>query len=220
MTPEDLANRHPELYHLTAPEAVDGIRRHGLLPPLRLLDLFEADPATRALVLAKRATSIRLAHPDKGEALVTDNAPLDDRKLASVLDDGLSPDDWRRMLAERVFLWTDEAEARRLAGARLYRGKPRVILVFGTLSLARAHAERIDISPFNTGSTLYVPARRGRGTFAPLLGTDWEAWRRRRAIDVAGRVRNKAPDRIKEVTVRNGVPDAARHLIGVRSPSG
>ncbi len=208
MTPDDLATRHPRLYHLTLPGAVDGILRHGLLPPLALLDLFEADEATRAQALARRPARMPLRHPVHGEAVVTDNAPLNDGKLARVLDDGLSPDDWRRMLAERVFFWVSETEVRRLAGARLNRGEPRVILVLDTLSLARAHGDRMEIAPINTGQTLYVPTRRGLATFAPLLGTDYEAWTGRRGLRTA--------DRIREVTVRGHVPDVERHLLEVR----
>jgi hypothetical protein len=211
MTPDELALWHPRLYHLTLPEAVDGIRRHGLLPPLALLDLFEADEATRARVLTRRPERMALSHPVHGTAVVTDNAPLNDDKLARVLDDGLSPDDWRRMLAERVFFWTSEEEALRLAGARLNRGEPRVLLVFDTLSLARAHGTRMEITPINTGQTLYVPTRRGLATFAPLLGTDYDAWTRRRGL--------RSPDRIREVTVCGAVPDAADHLVEVR-PAG
>ena len=208
MTPHELAQRHPRLYHLTLPEAVEGIRRNGLLPPLALLDLFEADESTRVRVLARRPTRIALAHPVHGDAVVTDNAPLLDRKLAPVLDDGLTPEDWRRMLAERVFFWASEDDALRLASARLNRNELRALLVFDTLSLARAHASRMEITPINTGQTLYVPTRRGRATFAALLDTDFMTWTRRRGL--------RSPDRIREVTVRGPVPDAATHILEVR----
>jgi hypothetical protein len=208
MTPEELAALHPRLYHLTRPDAVPGILRHGLLPPLALLDLHGADPATRATVLARRPDSVPLVHPVHGTAWITDNAPLDDRKLQGVLDDDLTPDDWRLMLAERVFLWPDEAHALHLAGARLYRHQPRALLVLDTLSVASAHAERVAISPINSGQTLYVPARRGRSTFAPLSSTDYAQWRRARPT--------KGLDSIKEVTVTGGLPDIRRHLLEVR----
>jgi hypothetical protein len=152
-----------------------------------------------------------LSHPVHGTAVLTDNAPLDDRKLARVLDDGLTPDGWRRVLAARVFFWTSEAEAQRLAHARLNRGEPRALLVLDTLSLARAHGARMEIAPINTGQTLYVPARRGSATFAPLLQTDYDQWKRRRGL--------RSPDRIKEVTVRGPVPDAEAHLFDVRLSS-
>ncbi|NAZ36084.1 hypothetical protein [Rubellimicrobium sp. CFH 75288] len=207
MTPEALAALHPRLFHLTAPEALQGIARHGLLPPLALLELFEADEALRARTLARRAAPVVLTHPRHGTATVMDNAPLSDAKLARVLDDGLSPADWRRMLAGRVFFWPRPEDLARLLGARLNRTRPRAALVFDTLSLARAHRDRLEISPINAGATLRAPARRGLATFAPLSGTDWSAWRRRRGLS--------APDRIREVTVRGPVPDAMRHVLHV-----
>jgi hypothetical protein len=66
----------------------------------------------------------------------------------------------------------------------------------------------MEIAPINTGQTLYVPVRRGSSTFAPLLDTDYDEWRRRRRL--------RAPDRIKEVTIRGPVPDAETHLLDIR----
>ncbi len=208
MTPEDLAARHPRLYHVTTPGAWPGIARDGLLPPARLLDLYEADPATRAAVLRRRPAEVVLRHPGRDEAVVMDNIPLDEAKLAPVLDDGLRPADWLALLNERVFFWTSQADLDRLRGAKAYRGRERLVLVADTLSLARAHADRIEVAPFNTGSTLYVPTRRGRSTFTPLGRHGFEAWSRLRGLS--------RPDRIKEVTVVGGVPDIAAHVLEVR----
>lgn len=212
MTPEFLAKRHPFLFHLTSLDAVDAIRRDGLLPPLALLDRFEADPATRAAVLARRSTRIELVHPRHGRAVITDNRPLSDLWLSRVLLDGLSPDDWRRMLAERVFLWASPRDLADLAGAELNRDKARVVLVFDTLSLARAHGGNLEITPINSGSTRRSVPPRGLATFAPLLTTDWDEWRWRRRHLKTG------PDRIREVTVHGRVPDAARHLRAEAAP--
>jgi hypothetical protein len=209
MTPEDLAQRHPRLYHLTSPGAVESIRRHGLLPPLSLLDLFGADPGTRTRALARRPEAVVLTHPVHGRAVVTDNRPLSDVALARILDDGLSPDDWRWRLAERVFFWVDGRDLAKLRGARLNRDRARVVIEFDTLSLARAHADKLEISPINSGATIHDPPRRGNGTYAPLLCTDWQEWRRRR-----GRV---APDRVKEVTIRGPVLDAGAHIVRIVS---
>lgn len=208
MTPEDLAARHPRLYHVTSPGAWPRIARDGLLPPARLLDLYEADATTRAAVLRRRPAEVTLRHPALGEAVVMDNLPLDEAKLAPFLDDGLAPSDWLAILNERTFFWTSQADLDRLRGARAYRGRERLLLVADTLSLARAHAERIEIAPFNTGSTLYVPTRRGRSAFTSLGRHDFDAWSRLRGLS--------RPDRIKEVTVRGGVPDIAAHILDVR----
>jgi hypothetical protein len=204
MSPEDLAALHPRLFHVTTPGAWPRIARNGLLPPARLLDLYAADDATRAAVLGRRGAEVVLRHPEKGEAVVMDNLPLDEAKLARVLDDGLAPADWLGLLNERTFFWTTEDDAERLRGARAYRGRERLVLVADTLSLARAHADRIEIAPFNTGQTLYVPTRRGRSTFTPLGRHSFGDWSRLRGLS--------RPDRIKEVTVPGGVPDIAAHV--------
>ena len=41
MTPEELASRHPKLYHVTAPGAWKTISKLGLWSASRLLELFE-----------------------------------------------------------------------------------------------------------------------------------------------------------------------------------
>ncbi len=208
MTPEDLARLHPRLYHVTAPDAWHSIARLGLLPASALLDLFEADPGRRSALVAKpRLVEARLAHPVLGVATLSDNLPLSERALVACLDGGLTPRDWLRLLNERVFFWAGTDGLARLLGARVNRGRPRAVLTVDTLGLARAHAERVEISPINSGSTIRKPARRGPATFTPLMAMDYVDWRRQRG----GR------DRILEVVVRGGVPDIARHLVSIRT---
>ena len=206
MTPEALAALHPRLYHLTDPANLSSIRQHGLLSPEAMCDLCEVEPARREAILARRRP--------KGVALcegfaVNDNAPLSEARLARVLDDGLTPADFLRLLNGRVFFWTDAREARKLRDARNNRDRPRTLLLFDTLSLARAHGERMAISPINSGATIHTPPRRGLHTFAPLLETDYGTWRAARRE----RGLKKGLDTIKEVTVRTAVPDAALHMV-------
>jgi len=132
--------------------------------------------------------------------------------LEKCLDDGLKPADWLALLNRRVFFWCDEEGLARLLGARANRTRTLEVLVADTLSLAQAHAERIELSPINMGATLRRPARRGMETFTPLLALPYATWVRKRG----GR------DRILEVTVVDGIPDIARHVVEVRrvTPSG
>jgi hypothetical protein len=135
--------------------------------------------------------------------VLNDNSPLSETKLASCLDDGLSPADWLGMLNERVFFWADEAGLSRLTGARANRGRRREVLIFDTRGVATAHYDRVEISPINSGATVHRPARRGSATFAPLSEVEYAAWRRQRG----------QRDRILEVVVRGHVREAARHLL-------
>jgi len=207
VTPEELAARHPRLYHVTSPGAWASISRLGLLPASALLELFEVEAARRrALTTARRPAEARIEHPALGVAILTDNLPLSERALAGCLDDGLTPQDWLRLLNARVFFWADADGLARLLGARTNRRRRREVLTFDTLGLARAHADRVEISPINSGSTIRKPARRGLATFTPLLAKGYADWRRQRG----GR------DRILEVVVRGGVPDIARYLVDIR----
>ncbi len=207
MTPEDLAARHPRLYHVTDPAAVDGIRQHGLLPTSDLLTRFGlTGDARRAIECQPRTTGVVLTHPVYGQVTITDNSPLSMAALAACLDDGLSPEQWLLQLNRRVFFWADEEGLARLLGARLNRGRDRAVLVLDTLSLARRHAERVELSAINSGATIRRPARRGLATFTPLGVCSFDAWRRLR-----GRI-----DRVREVTVVGGVADVARHIVEVR----
>ena len=212
MTPEDLASRHARLYHLTAPDSFDGIKRHGLLSTSALLDLLEVGEERREAIEAqRRPAEIVLEHPVHGRAIINDNAPLSEAALASCLDDGLAPADWLRMLNARVFFWADETGLARLLCARLNHGRPREVLVIDTLSLARAHAARVELSPINSGATLRRPARRGPATFTPMSSYSYEGW---------SRIRGRR-DEVLEVTVRDGVRDIQNHVIEViYSPPG
>lgn len=212
MTAAELAARHPRLYHLTDPLAWGSIRRHGLLSAAALVELFELPAPRRAeLLAARRPHAVAIEHPRHGRAVLSDNLPLSERALERCLDDGLSPSDWLRLLNARVFFWASREGLARLAGARRNRDRPRLTLELDTLSLASAHAERLCLSPINSGATLRRAVRRGRTTFTPMLRHDYAAWSRLR-----GR-----RDRVLEVTVDTAVPDVERHLVALhRDPPG
>ena len=211
MTPDDLAAVHPRLYHLTAPGAHRGIERHGLLSARAVADLLAIEgDERRALLERRRPAEVRLSHPERGAFTINDNLPLTEAALERCLDDGLAPADWLRTLNGRVYLWPSEDRLATLLGARTNRARAREVLVFDTRSLVEAHAARVRLSPINGGSTIRRPARRGLGTYTPLLAHDYATWRRLRG----GR------DRIAEVAIEGAVPDAAEHLVEVRRVGG
>jgi hypothetical protein len=203
MTPEELATRHPRLYHITEAAAWPSIAERGLLTTRRLVEQFETDPERRAdLATRRRPQPVALTHPVHGRVVLNDQGPLNEKALCSCLDDGLAPADWIAMLNDRAFFWADrESLERHLASWRKH-GRPCVVLVVETLSLAHAHAERVELCPINSGNTMRRPARRGLGTFTPLGALGFEAWRRQR-----GQL-----DQIREVVVRDGVADIRQHV--------
>ena len=195
---------------MTEPGAWDHIRHHGLLSTetlLRRAGLTEVEVATRIRRL--RPAPEAFDSTPLWRIVLNDNSPLNERKLAACLDDGLAPADWLTMLNQRVFFWVDERRCHGLRDAKTGTGKrrPREVLVFDTASLLAVHASRAEIAPFNTGNTLHKPVRRGRTTFTPLGDVTYAAWRRGRTT-----IKSTA-DRIVELVVRDGVPDVADYLI-------
>lgn len=208
MTTEELVAAHPRLYHLTTPGAWEAIKRHGLLSTeslLRRIGVLEADVQER--IARRRPQREVLETTPLGRVVLNDNIPLHEGKLASALDDGLTVADWLRALNQRVFFWVREPVMTRLAKARVNRTDPRELLVFCTRSLVAANGSRMEVAPFNTGSTLYDPARRGLSTFTPVGAMAYAVWRQKRMPP------NKSPDRVVEVVVRDGVADVESHLI-------
>jgi hypothetical protein len=208
MTPEDLALRHPRLYHVTAPGALERMAEYGLLPTSALLDLFGVPPERRVDIEGRpRSAEVTIEHPTFGMAVISDNTPLSVRALANRLDDGLRPSEWLQMLNERVFFWADREGLARLLGSKANRNRKRDVLVVDTLSLARKYHADMAISPINTGAAIRRPARRGLATFASLADYTYAEWR-----SLRGR-----RDRILEVSVRCEITDMWAHLVDVVS---
>ncbi len=181
MTPDEIAARHPKLYHLTEAGSWPTVERYGLLSTELLLKLFNVPASDRARLLTRRRPkAVPLSHPVHGQAVINDNAPLHEGKLAVCLDDGLTPSDWLQMLNSRVFFWTDEKRLGGLQSASGNAKRDKTVLVFDTYKLASACLASAEITPFNTGSTLRRPVRRGLSTFAPLANLDFASWQKQR----------------------------------------
>jgi hypothetical protein len=207
MSPEVFAARHPRLWRLAAAGATAPIRAYGLRCARSLAALAGHDLADR-----RRATALDLTLPDGSRARITDNSPLSEARLAHLLDDKLTPADWMAMLNARVFFWPDPRLGLANLAARHRFGYASEWHVFDTHRLLAPVWDRAEIAPFNTGATVRLPPRRGRGTFAPLAALDYAAWRRARRD--AGHI--KGVDSVKEVTVRGDLPHANDALLEVR----
>ncbi|PWJ22168.1 DUF7002 family protein [Jannaschia seohaensis] len=203
MTPEAFAARHPRLWRLSSVGSLEGIRRHGLLCARSL-----AARAGHDLADAPRPEALALRLPCGAPVRITDNSPLSAAKLARVLDDGLTVADWMAMLNARVFFWPERSLGTGNRDARARLGYRSEWHVFDTLRLLAPVWDRAEIAPFNTGATIHQPPRRGRASFAPLGGLDYETWRRTRRAQGAV----KGLDTVKEVTVRGDLPHAADAL--------
>jgi hypothetical protein len=202
---------YPYLWHMAEPGSWPSIRERGLLSTSALLDEYEVDPATRAAIeTLRRPNSVPIRRPGMPDAVIRDQKPMSDGALSKCLQDGLTPRDWYRILNERTFFWLSRPRLRRLLGARAYRGRPQTILTLETRGLVEAHGDRIELSPINSGSTIFNPVPRGLRTFLPIEEYDFEGWRKRRPV----------ADAVVELVVRRGVPDVWDHVVCVHDWTG
>lgn len=162
-----------------------GIARHGLLSATALLDLFEiGDPLRFQLEAQRRPDSVLIDHPVHGHAVIRDNKPLLESRLAGCLQGGMTPEQWYRLLNARTFFWPTRERVDTLLDAAAYRTSPQVVVTISTERLVAAHADAICLSTINSGATKPFAWPRGPDTFTPLAAFDFSARKRygKRAI--------------------------------------
>jgi hypothetical protein len=194
---ERLVSRYPTLYHMAEDGSWESIRRQGLLSTSALLDRFEIEDEQRlAIESARRPEMIRVVHPHYGTAFVRDNKPIQEKALERCLL-GMTPREWYEHLNRRVFFWVERKRLLKLLGARAYRDRPHLVLEVETAGLLERHAERVTLSPINSGATFALgPAPRGPDTF-------------RRVVD------HPDGEPIVELSVDYSVPDVAEFTLRV-----
>jgi len=169
MSPEQLVERYPLLYHMAWEDSWPSIERHGLLSTKTLLDLFEVDKArSTRLLTQRRPESEAIDHPKFGSAVIRDQKPLIDSKLKSSLTGGLKLEDWYRTLNDRVFFWLTEERLLTLMSAEAYRDAAHDVLILRTRDLVAAHEVDIELTAMNTGATRPMAFPRGRETFKKI----------------------------------------------------
>lgn len=153
VTPEELADAYPLLYHMADAQSWPSIRKHGLLSTSSLLDLFEVEKAERKRIESeRRPESVEITNRKLGRAVVRDQKPLIESKLAKTLS-GCTVSEWHRLLNKHVFFWLTKERLQTLLCARAYRDAPHAVLTVGTLPFVRRYQKQIVLSPMNSGNT-------------------------------------------------------------------
>jgi hypothetical protein len=163
---ERLIHRHPVLYHMAEGGSWESVRRSGLLSTSALLDKFEIEGERRfVLESSRRREVVSIEHLEHGTAVIRDNKPMQEKALRRCLI-GMSPREWYEHLNRRVFFWVEQRRLLKLLNARAYRERPHLVLEVDASALLRRHADRVTLSPINSGATFVMnPAPRGPDTF-------------------------------------------------------
>ncbi len=196
------------LYHLTQVENWPSIERHGLLSTQALLDLAGLQGVARDCVGHQhRAERVQLPNG----VVISDQKPMPPTALARCLHD-MTPEEWYTLLNSKVFFWLDTERLSRLR--RVYRAQPQILMSIDTQKLLAHHAERVALTPINTGNARRQPARRGVCTFVPYntwLESGWTS--ETEALHTRPRSRSHLP---AELTVAYAVPDVMDFVVNVR----
>jgi len=166
VTLDKIVELHPVLYHMAEFGTWESIRTHGLLSTSALLDLFGYTGEKRANIeQCRRRTSIPITDDQHGKAVIRDQRPMSDSKLAKCLRDALTPSDWYRLLNGKVFFWL--TEARLLTLMKAYADSEHLVLEVDTRELLRRRGDSVMLAPMNTGTTTPMAFPRGLSTFQP-----------------------------------------------------
>ena len=194
---EDFISKYPTLWHLADAAAWPSIQRNGLLSTSEIVNRWGVPQSeVHDLLARRRPEPVVLDHPDHGKAVLRDQHPLSEERLAPALTDGMTVEGWLRMLNGFVFLFPSEAGLRTLYAA--YARGPAVVLKVRTRTLVKQHGARVRLAGINTGNTMRRPAPRGTDTFLPI-----------RRYDHSKR-------KVQEVVVMEAVTDLADHLMSVQ----
>jgi hypothetical protein len=200
----ELTDMYPHCFHVARADAIDRILKFGLFSVTALLDRAGVTGTTReSIECQRRESSVQIIDPQMGLVILRDQRPLTYSGLQRALRDGLSPQDWLRLLNRRVFFWFDLARAERLIAA--YPTDAQSVLIFDTARLLASHRESIALSPINSGSTAYVPQPRGRETFLPIEAYPLTDYRKQRGSKRA----------VAELTVDYALQNASDYCIDV-----
>lgn len=206
MTEKQLVTTYPRLWHMAHDGAWPAIRDHGLMSSAAILDAYGVTgPEHDELNRVRRPESVPLERDGLPGAVLRDQKPMSDGKLAACLDGGMTPADWYALLNSRSFFWLSRARIWSLLKARAYRDLPQTVLTVDTASLVAAHRDRIWLSPMNSGATFHTPLRRGPDTFKRIEDFPFDERRKTRA----------AGANVVELLVEHSVPDIRDHVLAV-----
>jgi hypothetical protein len=206
VTPEELAELYPRLYHMAEADSWESIAKHGLLSTSALLDLFGINGEERQNIeLRRRGRSQEIKHAVHGRVVVRDQKPIIESKLKASLQD-CTLEEWYRLLNGRVFFWLTKERLNTLLSAKEYREKPHTVLTLDTRSLAKDYARSITLSPMNSGNTLPIAHPRGKATFSRMQDYPFRQ-----------RLKRGPYYTVVELAVEGGVPDLVNYTIRVDS---
>lgn len=200
---QEIVSNHPHLYHMAEEGSWQSIRQYGLLSTTALLDLYQIEGEERETIeRRRRPVSVSVNRTGLGMAVIRDQKPLTDASLTRALEDGLTPEDWYRLLNGKTFFWFKKSRLETFLCAGNYARIYHDVLIVDTESLVERHRERITLSPMNSGCSVPFVHKRGLSTFRRISDYPYADRKRRGLEPVVELVVDHAVPDIEEFTLR------------------
>ena len=200
----DLIASYPALYHMAEDGSWPNIKKHGLLSTSALLTLYGYSSSERNEIECDYRPKKRTIYCDGLEdTKIRDQKVMPPEDLKQCLLGGMTPQDWYKFINGKIFFWAKYERLKWFLSAREYKNSPNIVITVDTRALLNRYADRVTLTGFNTGSTLYSepytkPRSRGKDSFKSIKA--YPAY---------------AIDNIVEVVIEEGVPDIASLSISV-----
>lgn len=166
---EKIIESYPHLYHMAERDTWESIRVRGLLSATAVLDYFNVVGLDRArFEIEHRPVKMEVLPGISDKILLRDQKPMPPDRLAKGLQDGVTTEEWYKLINEKVFFWTSEVRLHRLLNARDYRKLEHDVLTIDTASFIKDYAKKIWLCHMNSGNTWPLPHRRGKNTFCRI----------------------------------------------------
>ena len=186
------------------------IRNRGLLSTTALLDMLQVNDEKRHRIERQhRSEPLTILQGTHEPIVFRDQKAMSEGALLKSLD-GITPEEWYLTLNGLVFFWVSMKRVQKLLDARAYRDHVHTVITVDTATLVKAYAPTMLLSPINSGSTIYNPVRRGKGTFLPFESYPFEERRKLRGTSNA----------VAEAAIRDEVPDLRDHALRVEHRKG
>src|SRR5258708_5605092 len=187
------------IYHMAEAANWPAIQRDGLHSASTLLEFAGIHGEDRERLEKHQ----RLTHTELPNGVqLRDQRPMPPTALATCLI-SIVPSEWYALINARVFFWLDPARLNRHRSA--CGARSQVVLTVDASKLVDAYAEKIAVTPINTGNARRRPARRGAATFVPYAAWVTSAWASE-AASLGAPVRPSSHPPV-ELTAPGAIPD-------------
>ena len=170
MTKEEFIRKRPYLYHLTSRDNIERIKESFLLKSSSTLISSSglSDEDKEELKQSRRPEG-RIISCNGNEVHIRDQKPLIEKSLRKCLTEGMTQEEYIKLLNSKVFFWPTKSRLKKHYGR--YKNDNISIIRVSTKDLFEIN-DHIEYANINTGATRSVPFYRGahpRGpnTFIP-----------------------------------------------------